>query len=585
MRKRAVETCVAAVLVVLQCVASPGSAGAQPQPRPAATARPLAVALTGSARADYDAGKLLAADGDFAGALIKFKSAYEQSRDPRLLWNVAFCEKNLRHYSKVITTLNRYVAEGAGFITDKDRKDAKDLIQTLQPFTTNATITVSEDGAQISVDDAPVGVSPLAGPVVLDIGERRVRVVKDGFAPFEKTVPVGGTAAVSVDVKLEKEVHEGRLVVNAPPDATLELDEKPAGTGKIDVNVPAGGHQLRVTAPGMRPYQTEVVIQDKETRSVDVVLEKLAEPERPKIRVAIGCDGPEPQGPDDGLVVYLDGPDVLPPVNVKKKWSDELARNVVEYVEYSVNPGTHTVRARIPDCLSLETSVSVDPTRGADVTGALPSDTPMLLSGPQGTPGHWRLGLDLWMFQPGYSSNGQFQSKEMPDAYQGGLGTATGMAFEGSFVKRWFSASVMGAWGAGSAQRATYTSNFALPATTSVKASEAIVRMAFRVPFNVVAWSLGPEGGVFELDLKDVQTKYQGLFGLWTGLDVQPFCDWGARVSYDAAFATDLSAGSSGNSGPAGGPASALQLGVFWEPNAQCRRERSTDFNLHSGGQ
>jgi hypothetical protein len=321
MTGRSVRACAALVVAALSVGTVSWRVDAQPRPaKPAAAAKPLAQALTGQAKTDYEAGKTLAGDGDFPGALIKFQSAYDQSKDPRLLWNVAFCEKNMRHYSKVIGTLNRYVAEGNGYLTDKDRKDAQDLIATLQPFTTNATIKVSEDGAQISIDDAPVGTSPLAGPVVLDIGERRIRVTKDGFKPYEKTLPVGGSAAVNVDVALEKEVHEGRLVVNAPPDATLELDEKAMGTGKVDLKVASGGHQIRETAPGMRPFQTEIVIQDNETRQLDVLLEKVPEPEKPKLRVAIGCDGPQPLGPDDGLVVYLDGPDVLPPVNVKKRW-------------------------------------------------------------------------------------------------------------------------------------------------------------------------------------------------------------------------------------------------------------------------
>jgi hypothetical protein len=577
MRRRTVTTCAVLILSVLQWGPCAGRADAQPRPTPAAAGKPLAQALTGSAKADYDSGKLLAADGDFAGALIKFNSAYEQSKDPRLLWNVAFCEKNLRHYSKVIGTLNRYLAEGAGYLSDRDRKDAQDLVQTLQPFTTNATIKVSEDGAQILVDDVPAGVSPLSGPVVLDIGERHLRVTKEGFKPFEKSLPVGGSAAVSVDVKLEKELREGRLVVNAPPNATLELDEKPAGVGKIDVNIAAGGHQLRATAPGMRPFQTELVIQDRETRSVDVVLERLAEPERPKIRAAIGCDGPEPQGPDDGLVVYLDGPDVLPPANVKKKWSDDLGRNVVEYVEYAANPGSHSIRARIPDCNPLETAVVVDPGDGADVKGALPSDTPLLFRGPQGAPGHWRLGIDLWMFRPSYDNGGEFLMKGMPESYQGGLGAATGAALEGSYVTRWFGMFLQTAWGSGSVQRKSFNSNFALPPTAAVTAYSSMLRVSFRIPFNIVALNLpGLEAGLLEFDVRDVRTGLiQGNFGVWAGIDIQPLCDWGARVLSDTTYSTEMNQH---------GPTGTLLLGVFWEPNARCRRERSTDFGLRAGG-
>ena len=547
-----------------------GVAGAQGA---AATARPLAQALTGAARADYDAGKVLASDGDFTGALIKFQSAYDQSRDPRLLWNVAFCEKNLRHYARVIATLQRYLAEGAGFLTDKDRKEARDLVQTIQPFTTSATFKVSEAGAQISVDDAAVGVSPLAAPVVLDIGERRLRVVKEGFKPYEKTLPVGGSAAIAVDVVLEKEVHEGRIVVEAPPDATIVLDDKPAGTGRLEATVAAGGHQLRVTAPGMRPFQSEVVIQDKETRSLQVALEREGEPDKPRIRLAVGCDGPEPRGPDDGLVVYLDGPGVLAPANVKKTWSDERGRNVVDYVEYPAGAGKHTLRARIPDCESLETPVEVRPGKGADVTGALESDTPLLLGGPQGSPGRWRVGAGAWMFRPG-----ALQLDAMPESYQGGVGAAAGVVLEGAVLWRWFGLTVQTAWGTGSMQRATFTSNYALPSTPSLSVFETTVRPALRVPLNIVAVSLGPQAQIVQINLDQVDSgKMRGGFGAWAGIDVQPLCDWGVNLNADASMLT-------GTQGIQGDPVETVQIGIFFEPNARCRRERSTRFGLFPGG-
>ena len=574
MTLRSVRTCAAIVVAALSVGTLSLHADAQPRPaRPAAASKPLAQALSGQAKADYEAGKTLAGDGDFPGALIKFQSAYDQSKDPRLLWNIAFCEKNMRHYSKVISTLNRYIAEGNGYLTDKDRKDAQDLIATLQPFTTNATIKVSEAGAQISVDDATVGTSPLSAPVVLDIGERHIRVTKDGFKPFEKTLPVGGSATVNVDVTLEREVHEGRLVVNAPLDATLVLDDKEIGKGKIELKVAAGGHQVRETAPGMRPFQTEIVIQDNETRQLDVVLEKVAEAEKPKVRVAVGCDGPEPLGPDDGLVVYLDGPDVLPPINVKKRWDDQQSRNVVEYVEYSVNAGSHTIRARIPDCVSLDTPVQVDPQAGASVAGALESDTPLMLSGPQGTPGRWRIGANLFMFAPG----DRYQTNAMPDGYTGKLGSTNGGAIEGALVTRWFGLFVQTAYASGSVQRKTYNSNDVLPDSTTFSIAETSVRMSFRIPFNVVSWNvLGPAAGFGQFNVHNVETGHvHGILGAWTGLDIQPFCDWGVTALGELQGVTEWQGG---------GPSFTLQMGFFFEPNSRCRRERSTEFGLHAGG-
>jgi len=552
----------AAIVLATSLVAAPADAQRGPKPHPGAPApRTLAQSLTGAAKSAYEAGKVLAADGDFAGALIKFKAALDESKDARVLWNIAFCEKNLRHYSKVIATLQRYQSDGGALLTDKDRKDAQDLITTIEPFTTKMTIHVSEDGAQIFVDDEPVGTSPLASPVVLDIGERHVKVTKDGFAPYEKTTPVGGSAAVSLDVTMQKVVHQGRIVVNAPAGATIFLDEQQVGIGKVEQVVAAGGHQLRVTAPGMRPFQSEIVVQDNETRSVDVVLEREAEPDKPKIRVAVGCDDGEPRGPDDGIVVYLDGPDVAAPVSVKKRWSEQLARNVVDYVEYASSAGPHRVRVRIPGCDSLEVPVDVDAAKGADISGSLYSDTFVLFRGPQGSPGRFRVGLGTAMFATG-------ATKSTPEEYGSGLGAVKGVVLNGAIVGRWLGVSLEGAYGSGTVHRETFSTNYALPDPGSASVVTGVLRIGPRIPFNVATLSFGAQVGLEELNIDKVRTgSLSPLGGGWAGLDIQPLCDWG--VSALGGFAANQDNG-----------IATFQIGIFFEPNAQCRRSRATEHGL-----
>ena len=217
-------------------------------------------------------GKLLYTDGEYAGSLVKFSSAYEASKDPRLLWNMATCEKNLRHYSKSLGLLRRYVKEGDAVLTEQDKKEADELIKVMEPFTAKLQINVDEPGAEVTLDDEAIGKSPV-DPVVVDIGTRKVRIHKDEFEEFSKELPVGGAAQVSVDVKLVKIVHEGRLVVKTSNDATIAIDDKVVGSGQWAGALPSGGHTLEVTAPKMRVYQTEVLIQDKQSRDVAVMLE------------------------------------------------------------------------------------------------------------------------------------------------------------------------------------------------------------------------------------------------------------------------------------------------------------------------
>jgi hypothetical protein len=183
----------------------------------AARGKPLAQSLPADAKRDYDTGKLLFEDGDFATALLKYQAAYDSTHDARLLWDVAVCEKSLRHYARALATLSKYLADGGELLTAGDRKDAQDLSRAITPFTSAQTIHVAQDGAEVSIDNRVVGASPLPGPIVLDIGTRHVRVRKDGFRIWDTPVPVGGSAPTTVDVALEKE--GGHLELRLPEDA------------------------------------------------------------------------------------------------------------------------------------------------------------------------------------------------------------------------------------------------------------------------------------------------------------------------------------------------------------------------------
>ena len=238
-----------------------------------AATEPLSQSLIGAPKDDYESAKLLYVDGDYGGALVKFSSAYEASKDPRLLWNMAACEKNLRRYARAMKLVRRYVKDGDKVLSDADKKEADELVKVMEPFTATLTVNVNEPGAEVALDEEVVGTSPVQ-PVVVDIGARRLRVRKEGFEEISKDVAVGGTAGVTLDVNLVRILHEGRLNVSASNGATIAIDDKVVATGTWSGVLPSGGHTLKVTAPKMRVYQTEVLIQDKQSRDIAVTLEK-----------------------------------------------------------------------------------------------------------------------------------------------------------------------------------------------------------------------------------------------------------------------------------------------------------------------
>jgi len=263
--------------IVATLALSPVSAFAQ-SGSAAPTTPPLSASLTGLARAEYEAGKLLYQDGDFQNALVKFQRVHELSHDGRLLWNIAVCEKNLRHYTRVLATLDRYLLDAGPLLSAADRQEAKDLVDAARPLVSALRVTVTEPGAEILVDDTLVGTSPLAAPVLLDLGKRRVHVQKAGFKPFDLPMEVAGGTALTITAELARDVHQGRVTVKAGLKDLIAVDGKAMGQGKWEGPLPSGGHTLRVTAPGMAAYQSEVLVQDDKSREILVALNPLPKP-------------------------------------------------------------------------------------------------------------------------------------------------------------------------------------------------------------------------------------------------------------------------------------------------------------------
>jgi hypothetical protein len=212
-------------------------------------------------------------DGDAASALVKFQSAYDLSHEPRLLWNLAACHKQLRHYAELERLLKRYLAEGDRVITNEDRAEANALLQTIAPLLADAAIQVNEAGASIYVDGISIGQSPLAEKVRLDLGTRKLRVEKPGFAPYEAAIVVGGGAPLALDIRLKQEDHRGRLRVIADGGAEIRIDGRDKGFGVWAGMLPSGAHHIDVTATGKLPYHSEVVVSDNQTNTLRAALE------------------------------------------------------------------------------------------------------------------------------------------------------------------------------------------------------------------------------------------------------------------------------------------------------------------------
>ena len=86
-------------------------------------------------------------------------------------------------------------------------------IKVIQQLTAAIALAASESGARVYVDDSLVGETPLAAPVVIDVGARKIRVEKDGFEPYSEVLTIGDSPRIRLVGKLEKTVTDARRPV------------------------------------------------------------------------------------------------------------------------------------------------------------------------------------------------------------------------------------------------------------------------------------------------------------------------------------------------------------------------------------
>jgi hypothetical protein len=245
------------------------------------TVRPsLEQALTGDARAEYDSALVLYEDGDFASASLKFQRAHALSNDPRLLWNAAAAEKQLRRYARMYLLVSRYLKEGDTMLTPGEKADGAELLRTVEQFVAALVVNVNEPGAELFIDGAPVATLPSPDPLFVDMGSRKFLLKKAGFKDFAVEREVVGGKPFTLDAKLEADLRIGTLRVTAGPKDVIRIDGRVVGTGEWQGQLGAGVHSLNVTAEGKQPYQTDVAIETGQLTTHRVSLEQVATGER-----------------------------------------------------------------------------------------------------------------------------------------------------------------------------------------------------------------------------------------------------------------------------------------------------------------
>lgn len=231
------------------------------------------------ARGHWDAAVALAqraqAQNDqkaWASARTSFYEAYKVSNNPRVLFNVAVCEKNVGQYNKAYLTIQKELDDGKTAtppLNAGEIKEASEFQKGLEKFIAKVNIDVDPKDADVFLNDDKVDLSK-PGPYLASGGEIRVRATKAGYGEFQSKVDIAGGTTGTATIKLQplERTAMVNISVLGPARATIKVDGQEVGFATSSapfsgpVKVQDTPHQITVEAPGYATGIQTVVVKD-----------------------------------------------------------------------------------------------------------------------------------------------------------------------------------------------------------------------------------------------------------------------------------------------------------------------------------
>ena len=99
-------------------------------------------------------------EGDFGGALVEFKRAYDLVPSYKILYNLGQVSYQRHDYASAVRYFRQYLGEADDAISPERQKEVATEINRLSPRVGSLEIQAFDDGAEVFVDDVLMGTTP-----------------------------------------------------------------------------------------------------------------------------------------------------------------------------------------------------------------------------------------------------------------------------------------------------------------------------------------------------------------------------------------------------------------------------------------
>lgn len=155
--------------------------------------------------------------GDTALALVEFERAYAANGNYKALFNIGEIHFQLGNYAKAREALEKFLAEGGSAIPEARRSAVEQDIAKLRLRTATLTLKVTPADAVVHVNEQAIE----PRKTLVNAGNLRVRVEKDGFTPVTRELVLAG----GEDQELTVDLHA--IAQPLQPTPRTEIEQTP----------------------------------------------------------------------------------------------------------------------------------------------------------------------------------------------------------------------------------------------------------------------------------------------------------------------------------------------------------------------
>jgi hypothetical protein len=208
---------------------------------------------------------------NYEAALKGYEEAYKIDPVPALQLAMGQCYRSLNNYGAAITSYQTYLTKAGDNAADK--KAVEDTIRELERLRAQGTLDFSTDpsDAQLYIDGKLMGNTPISVPGI-DPGEHKIKLVKEGYAPIEKTFNFAPGQRQSIGTSMEP--LPGFLEVGSTQDpVSVFINGAFAGVSPFQLEMRSGEYLFQYKKEKFQTKQEKQSIQPGQTTRLEPVLE------------------------------------------------------------------------------------------------------------------------------------------------------------------------------------------------------------------------------------------------------------------------------------------------------------------------